>query len=229
MVAIAENRMIEGEVVVDDIYEESIDIDKFLSKASLVSATEKQVTLKTTDVLHVSNTGRSEGEVAKVDTSITFIANSIKDGQEMLKEAKTLSKSDSNYNYKKKWDSSKQVKIYTKIFYTDKEFNGEEYYKLTKVTGGIKAGGHGNYTEGGVYIDDNSCYVAYFGKDQNGHTKQFDKTNDYSNSKRSWSYSLPNPSFIETSASGSGMGARSTVRLKRGSHTWSVSLVNNCL
>ncbi len=200
----------------------AFEIGNFFESAKVIEATEERIVLQNTDII-AENRSSFGSETEKVTTTISFVARDEKEGHQMLEEAIAM-KSGSGNHYKEKWDASGQIKLYSRVYYSEKYVGNDTYVKLTKVTGGINAPGSGSYVGSGITMTMNSCLVTQYGKKQEGGMVNFRKTNTYANSKRSWSYTLPSLGYI-IDCDASQAGINYAVRLKRG-NSWLTELVN---
>lgn len=199
-----------------------IDVDQFFRNAKITKVTEDTVTFKNTDVLR----RRSENgctHIDKVSTTLSFVATDAAG----LQELETLSTTSSD-KYLSKYDSTYTIKIYTRLYYTITTSNGHKYLDLTKVTGGISGDGSGSSLINGITIVGNSCVANQKGNNINGGTSKHTKTKTISNSTRSWTFSDIPSSWVPVEDLGTNaVNAIYTVKLKRTTSTWSVSLSNN--
>ena len=81
-------------------------------------------------------------------------------------------KSGSGNHYKEKWDASGQIKLYSRVYYSEKYVGNDTYVKLTKVTGGIKMCIRDRYLTKGDRIAAFGDFETITTPDENGNMRQ---------------------------------------------------------
>lgn len=202
-----------------------IDADRFFSSASVVQSDENMVVLKNTEILD-NNLNSSSQSIDKVSTTITFIAKDETDSQELRSLATRQSGGGNKYRHL--WDKSGQVKIHTRIYYTETVKGSSSEVSLTKVEGGFDAGGSGAAVGSGVTVVLNKCRFKQYGKNISGTMRNYDVTKTYANSKRSWTFTDCSSWKPVENCSANQCGCTYTVKLKRNT-TWSTVVSNSVI
>lgn len=128
-----------------------------------------------------------------------------------------------------KSDGSYSATITTRVYYTEYEQNGKQYYGVDKAVGNLEGDGTGSYLGSNVYIVDNYATIGQEGYVPNGTVHSSSHTYNLSNSTRSWTYSTPSSwkNYPVADSSSNHAGANYFITLQRGSKSWELKLSND--
>lgn len=212
--------------------------DKFLKEADFYEDAEGNFvftkTSKENSVLTRSGAGANEyisdcvvlvGETEEVKKEIEEDIYKLKSG------ISPLSSGGNNYAYA--WDGSGASKIYTRVYYTVSTISGNDYYEITKVTGGFTGGSgtSGAVVGSGVTVRSQSLSIGQTGRSANEGMKTGQKRYiNLSTSSRSWTQTVPS-SWVAVNGDITPclVGATLTVYFGRGDSTWSATVKNNII
>lgn len=197
--------------------------NEFIANANLQIKDDNIVILSETSLLETMESG----EKRYVEDRLVLLAEN-EEEQEALKndvlKFRSGKKSSGGSSYKYKWDSSGTLKAYTRVYYNVSAYAGDDYYKITSVTGGYSYPGGSN----GVSVKSQSLTFGQTGASKQGGIVTQNSTVNISSS--SWSKTPPS-SWVEVNESKTPclVGANYILKLKRGtsSSTWTVELTNN--
>ncbi|WP_411678117.1 hypothetical protein [Caproicibacter sp.] len=128
-----------------------------------------------------------------------------------------------------KSDGSYSATITTKVYYTEYEYNGRQYYGVDKAIGYLDGDGTGAYLGSNVYIVDNYATIGQEGYVPNGTVHSSSHTYNLSNSTRNWTYNTPSSweNYPVADSGSNYAGANYFVTLQRGSESWDLKLSND--
>ena len=197
--------------------------NEFIANANLQIKDDNIVILSETSLLETMESG----EKRYVEDRLVLLAENAEE-QEILKndvlKYRSGKRSSGGSSYKYKWDSSGTLKAYTRVYYNVSAYAGDDYYKITSVTGGYSYPGGSN----GVSVKSQSLTFGQTGASKQGGIVTQNSTVNISSS--SWSKTPPS-SWVEVNESKTPclVGANYILKLKRGtsSSTWTVELTNN--
>jgi len=200
--------------------------NEFIADADLQIKDDNIVILSKTSLLGTTGSGERQ----YVEDRLVLLAENaekqeaIKNDVLDLRSNKERLRSSGGSSYKYTWDSSGTLKAYTRVYYSVSTYWGDDYYKITSVSGGY------SYPEGsnGVSVKSQSLSLGQLGASKQGDIVYQDQTISISSS--SWSKTPPS-SWVEVNESRIPcvVGANYVLRLKRGtsSATWYVDFENN--
>lgn len=182
--------------------------------------------ISTTQLLEVKENKKNK-EITEIYATTTIV--NVLTSEDPLTGNMEIFSSGSGSNNADKWDNSSSVKAYSTVYWTKSDINGYEHVTITEIQGGwnrsdtsvsmsgrtLKVGQNGSYTPSGSshhYIND-QISTTYPGSDTYAW---------YTPS--SWK-----PVRTANAVIGSIVGTTSTVSLKRGSSTWTLTFTNNVI
>lgn len=164
---------------------------------------------------NVINKVQTNVELVSVDGNIQKLLNTISSNGGSVERSKS--------------DGSYSATISTRVYYSEYDNNGKQYYGVDSVDGNIEGGGSGYNLGSNVKIVKNYATIGQEGYVPSGTYHSSRYTYNLSTGKRSWTYTTPSSwsSYPVADSSSNHAGANYFVTLQRGSSSWDISLSND--
>lgn len=203
-------------------------IDDVVRTGKMIDFSDQYVVFSKTETAIASRNHNMLAEasnvVNKVQTNVELISLDGKVGD-------LLDSISANGGYldRSKSDGSYSATITTRVYYTEYEQSGRQYYGVDKVVGNLEGDGTGSYLGSNVYIVGNYATIGQEGYVPNGTVHSSRHTYNLSKSTRSWTYRTPSSwkNYPVADSSSNHAGANYFVTLKRGSKSWDLYLSND--
>jgi competence protein ComGC len=208
-------------------------IDEVVNTGKILNSTDEYIIFSKTEIVP-SSSGYNifsackdkgiENSVNKIQTNVALVSL---DGN--VQKLLNAVNSNGGSVERSKSDGSYSATITTRVFYTEYNKNGKQYFGIDKVVGNIQGGGSGSNLGSNIKIIDNYATIGQEGLAPDGRHHICSDTYNISVNKRNWTYYTPSSwdSVPVANTFDNYAGANYFVKLQRGTRSWDIAMSND--